>query len=96
MAAALLERGLVEEVAGETRVVSAGFKEKLRGAPAIVLFGDLQRSPHGIIQLVVRVDGDIFVLFMSLFIVGGDDASHQKVCVCVHSQAKRPLFALAS
>src|SRR6266853_562542 len=53
---ALLQRGLSEKTFGKTRIVFAGLKENLVDTTTIAVKRDLQRGPHPVHQLVIRVN----------------------------------------
>src|SRR6267143_4108132 len=65
------EGGFVEDFVGKTGIEFTTVVEDLNGAASVVLPGDLKRRPDAVFQLVVGIDGDVFVDLLSFFILGG-------------------------
>src|SRR5437660_7261302 len=74
--ALLGERRLVEEFVGEAGIVLASVVEGLNGAASVMLARDLQWGPDAVLQMVVGVDGDVFVDLLGFFVLGRDGTPH--------------------
>src|SRR6266403_58677 len=91
---ALLQRGLREKTFGKTRIVFAGLKENLVDAAAVAVERDLQRGPHAVHQLIIRVDARFHAAVGRSIVLQSDDAAHQVMSRAVYRQAEIALFAI--
>src|SRR5260370_23272688 len=88
----LRERRFFEDVAGEAGIVLTSFVEDLNGAAAVVFPGDLKRRPNAVFQLVIRVDGNIFVDLLGFFVLGDDGAANQEMSGTINGKAELALL----
>src|SRR6266704_3900758 len=91
---ALFEGSFREKLIGKARIEAIRVIKNLSGAAAIVFARDLERRPDTVLELVIRVDGDIFVDLLVFFVLGDDRAADQKMSGTVHGQTERAAFAV--
>src|SRR2546425_8585038 len=91
---ALFEGSFREKLIVKARIEATRVIKNLSGAAAIVFARDLERRPHTVLELVIRIDGDVFVDLLVFFVLGDDRAADQKMSGTVHGQTERAALAV--
>src|SRR5260370_31084455 len=91
---ALFEGSFCEKLIGKARIEATRVIKNLSGAAAIVFARDLERRPHTVLELVIRIDGSVFVDLLVFFVLGDDRAADQTMSATVHGQTERAALAV--